>query len=85
MRVLVVEDEVKLAALIRKALREQGMLADVAVTGEDAVWMAAASPYEVVILDVNSARDRWFRGRAPAARRGDPQSDPDVDRPRRRR
>ena len=53
MRVLVVEDEVKLAALIRRALREQGMLADVAVTGEDAVWMAAASPYEVVILDVN--------------------------------
>ena len=53
MRVLVVEDEVKLAALIRKALREQGMLADVAVTGEDALWMAAASPYEVVILDIN--------------------------------
>ncbi len=53
MRVLVVEDEVKLAALIRRALREQGMLADVAVTGEDALWMAAASPYEVVILDIN--------------------------------
>ena len=53
MRVLVVEDEVKLAALIRKALREQGMLADVAVTGEDAVWMTSANPYDVVILDVN--------------------------------
>jgi two-component system OmpR family response regulator len=53
MRVLVVEDEVKLAALIRKALREQGMLADVAVAGEDAMWMASASPYDVVILDVN--------------------------------
>ena len=84
MRVLVVEDEVKLAALIRKALREQEMLADVAVTGEDALWMAAASPYEVVILDVNLARDRWFRGRAPSARWGNPQPDPDVDRPRRR-
>jgi two-component system, OmpR family, response regulator len=53
MRVLVVEDEVKLAALIRKALREQGMLADVAVAGEDAMWMASASSYDVVILDVN--------------------------------
>ena len=52
-RVLVVEDEVKLAGLIRKALREQGMLADVAVTGEDALWMAAATSYDVVILDVN--------------------------------
>jgi len=52
-RVLIIEDEVKLAALIRKALREQGMLADVAVNGEDAVWMAAATPYEVIVLDVN--------------------------------
>ena len=52
-RVLVVEDEVKLAALIRKALREQGMLADVAIKGEDALWMAAATPYDVLVLDVN--------------------------------
>jgi two-component system, OmpR family, response regulator len=51
--VLVVEDEVKLASLIRRALREQGMLADVAVKGEDALWMAAATPYDVVVLDVN--------------------------------
>ena len=53
MRVLVVEDEVKLAALIRKGLKEEGLLADVAIKGEDAVWMAAASPYDVVVLDVN--------------------------------
>src|SRR4051794_33666789 len=53
MRVLVVEDEVKLASLIRKALREDGLLADVAIKGEDALWMAAASPYDVLVLDVN--------------------------------
>jgi two-component system, OmpR family, response regulator len=52
-RVLVVEDEVKLAALVRKALREEGMLADVAIKGEDALWMAAATPYDVMVLDVN--------------------------------
>jgi two-component system OmpR family response regulator len=52
-RVLVVEDEVKLAALIRKALREQGMLAEVATSGEDALWMAGASSYDVLLLDVN--------------------------------
>jgi two-component system, OmpR family, response regulator len=49
----VVEDETKLASLIQKALREQAMLADVAVRGEDALWMAAATPYDVVVLDVN--------------------------------
>jgi two-component system OmpR family response regulator len=52
-RVLIVEDEVKLAALIRKALRETGMLADVAIKGEDALWMSAASTYDVVVLDIN--------------------------------
>jgi two-component system OmpR family response regulator len=52
-RILVVEDESKLAALIQKALREQGMLADVAATGEDAMWMAGASPYDVIVLDIN--------------------------------
>jgi two-component system, OmpR family, response regulator len=51
MRVLVVEDELELAGLIRKGLREQGLLADVAVRGEDALWMAAATPYEVLTLD----------------------------------
>jgi two-component system OmpR family response regulator len=52
-RVLVVEDESKLAALIQKALREQGMLADVADNGESALWMAGSSPYEVIVLDIN--------------------------------
>jgi two-component system OmpR family response regulator len=51
MRVLVVEDEVELASLIRRGLREEGLLADVAVRGEDALWMAAASPYDVLTLD----------------------------------
>src|SRR5581483_12403928 len=31
------------------------MLADVAATGEDALWMAAASPYDVIVLDINLA------------------------------
>ena len=52
-RVLVVEDEVKLAALIHRALREQGILADVAINGEDALWMAGATAYDALVLDVN--------------------------------
>ena len=51
-RVLVVEDEVKLAGLIRRGLREEGLLADVAVKGEDALWMAQATAYDVILLDV---------------------------------
>jgi two-component system OmpR family response regulator len=51
-RVLVVEDEVKLASLIRRGLRDEGMLADVAVKGEDALWMAGATDYDAIVLDV---------------------------------
>ena len=51
MRVLVVEDEVELASLIRKGLRHEGVLADVAIRGEDALWMAASSSYTVLTID----------------------------------
>jgi two-component system, OmpR family, response regulator len=51
MRVLVVEDEVRLASLIRRGLREDGVLADVAIKGEDALWMAASTPYDAMTLD----------------------------------
>jgi two-component system, OmpR family, response regulator len=52
MRVLVVEDEVRLASLMRKGLRDEGLLADVAIKGEDALWMAASTGYDAVVLDI---------------------------------
>jgi two-component system OmpR family response regulator len=52
MRVLIVEDKVKLASQLRRALRGEGMAADVAIRGEDALWMAAATDYDAVVLDV---------------------------------
>jgi two-component system OmpR family response regulator len=51
-RALVVEDEPKLAALIQRGLTEDGHVADVAGSGEDAVWMAIANPYDAIVLDV---------------------------------
>ena len=53
MRVLIVEDDVKLAGLIQRAVREQAALADVAHDGEDALWMADATAYDVMVLDIN--------------------------------
>jgi two-component system, OmpR family, response regulator len=52
MRALVVEDEPKLAALLRRGLIEDGYSADVAGTGEDALRMARAVPYDAIVLDV---------------------------------
>ena len=52
MRVLIVEDELKMASLVRRGLAEEGHPADVAATGDDALWMAEAHPYDAIVLDV---------------------------------
>jgi two-component system OmpR family response regulator len=49
---LVVEDEVKMAALLRRGLTEQGMTVDVAPSGEDGVRLAAANGHDAIVLDV---------------------------------
>jgi len=51
-RVLIVEDERKMASLIRRGLTEDGHAADVAPRGEEALWMAAATPFDAIVLDV---------------------------------
>jgi two-component system OmpR family response regulator len=52
MRVLIVEDDVKMAGLIRRGLVEEGLAADVAGAGDDALWMAGATEYDAIVLDV---------------------------------
>jgi two-component system OmpR family response regulator len=52
MRVLIVEDEIKMASLLRRWLKADGLAPDVAVKGEDAIWMAGATEYGAIVLDV---------------------------------
>jgi two-component system, OmpR family, response regulator len=52
MRILVVEDELKMASLLLRGLSEEGHAADVARTGDDAIWMADAVSYDAILLDV---------------------------------
>jgi two-component system copper resistance phosphate regulon response regulator CusR len=52
MRVLVVEDDARIARFVSKGLREQAYAVDVASDGDDALYKAAISDYDAVILDV---------------------------------
>jgi two-component system OmpR family response regulator len=52
MRILIVEDESKMARLIARALGEAGMVADVAKRGEDALVMAKSTEYDAILLDL---------------------------------
>jgi two-component system OmpR family response regulator len=50
--VLVVEDETKMASLLRRALEREGYAVDVAGTGEDALWLGTENNYDAIVLDV---------------------------------
>jgi two-component system, OmpR family, response regulator len=52
MRVLVVEDDVPMASAIRRALRVEGIVSDVAIRAADAAWMVRVTEYDAVVLDV---------------------------------
>jgi two-component system OmpR family response regulator len=52
MRVLVVEDEPKMAGLLQRGLVEEGYAVDLAANGADAIWAATENPYDAILLDV---------------------------------
>jgi two-component system OmpR family response regulator len=52
MRVLVVEDEVKMAGLLKRGLEEEGYAVDVVQSGAEAVWAGTENPYDAIVLDV---------------------------------
>src|SRR4026209_280868 len=65
MRVLLVADEAKMAGLLRKGLRQEGFAADLALKGEDALWMAGSTEYDAIVLDLMlpglEGVERWRR------------------------
>jgi two-component system copper resistance phosphate regulon response regulator CusR len=60
MRILIVEDEPKTAAYLRKGLSEHGFVVDVAMQGDDGLYLAQTGKYDLVVLDVMlPQRDGW--------------------------
>jgi two-component system OmpR family response regulator len=52
MRILVVEDELKMARLLKRGLEEEGYGVDIATTGQDAIWLGSENAYDAVTLDL---------------------------------
>ena len=51
-RVLVVEDEVRLSSALKRGLEAEGFSVDVAANGSDGLWMATEQTYDVIMLDI---------------------------------
>ena len=52
MRILVVEDDKRVARAVKRGLEAEGFAVDVAFTGEDGRWLADENPYDAMVLDV---------------------------------
>src|SRR5439155_22180825 len=52
MRILVLEDSIKMAALLKRGLGREGYAVDLVDNGEDALWMAGENDYDAIVLDV---------------------------------
>ena len=52
MRLLVIEDSVKMASLLRRGLTEEGYAVDVAANGTDGVWLATEVEFDAIVLDI---------------------------------
>ncbi len=52
MRILIVEDERKISAYLKRGLEEQGYAVDAAFTGREALDWAASAPYDLIMLDI---------------------------------
>jgi two-component system OmpR family response regulator len=61
MRVLVVEDEKRLASGLRKGLEAEGFAVDVALDGTDGLWLAREHSYDAILLDIMLPGVNGFR------------------------
>jgi heavy metal response regulator len=52
MKILIAEDEKKVAHFVKKGLQEEGYAVDVASNGEDGLTLATETPYDLIILDI---------------------------------
>ena len=52
MRVLVIEDEKRLALALKGGLEEEGFAVDIALDGEQGLWMATELTYDAIVLDI---------------------------------
>ncbi len=84
MRILVVEDETKMAALLKRGLEEEGYAVDLASTGTDGLWAATETDYDAIVLDVMLPELDGLRGVPPAPGRRPMGAGLHAHRPRRR-
>lgn len=60
MRILVIEDERKVASFIKRGLEEERYIVELAADGQMGIDMAVANHFDAIVLDVMLPKKRWF-------------------------
>jgi len=60
-RILVVEDDKRLAATLRRGLEAEGFAVDNALDGEQCIWLATENPYDAIVLDIMLPKVNGFQ------------------------
>ena len=60
-RILVVEDDKRLASTLRRGLEAEGFAVDNALDGEEGLWLASESPYDAIVLDIMLPKVNGFQ------------------------
>ena len=78
MRILVVEDDRKVAGFIEQGLREEGYAVDLARDGDEATMLAHVNEYDVILLDVVLPKKNGFQVATELRSRGEEHPNPDA-------
>ena len=84
MRILVVEDEKRLAGALKRGLEAEGFAVDVALDGDEGLWLATESDYDAIVLDIMLPGHERLQGVRRVARGGQLDADPHAHRQGRR-
>ena len=85
MRVLLVEDDDRIAAFVAKGLRETSYAVDIAADGDAGTYLASINSYDIFILDVNLPKKDGFEVCSELRESGHKEPDTNAHRPRCRR
>jgi DNA-binding response OmpR family regulator len=71
MKLLVVEDDAKIAGALRRGLTAEGFQVEIAADGDDGLWRAQENSYDLIVLDVMLPRRNGYRVCADLRHAGD--------------
>ena len=80
MKLLMIEDDLKIATAVKRGLEAEGYTVEVAFDGGDGLWMATEGSYDLIILDIMLPTPQRVRDLRRSAIRRRLDADPDADR-----